>query len=720
MSLNDLATPEHAPTTNTGPGDAAVSDPPQLTVVLVVGAEYRVVARTVAHWARQTIAERIELLLMAAHPETVTRDLPNDLPGRLHTVRVVPIGDERRVGRIRAEGIRQAAAPYVAMSEDHCFPAADVAERFAAQHAEGADVVGPGMDNANPATPVSWAAHLIAYEPWAGRGEAREMTFLAGHNASYRKAVATSVGDELNDLMSSEVVLHWRLAAEGKRIVFEPAARCRHVNQTGVPLLAKAMYEHSRNFGWLRARSLSPIKRWLYVVAGPMIAALRFKRSLRQTAEHLPDNVSRPRVLMALAPVYLASAAGEAAGLALGPGEAPMADWNVELDRSRFIEPADNTLIDPATPARDSDPPAPVARLDEPVRVGVIGCGGLTRDVHLPLLNRHPHAEIVALADLSDDARAQAARLAPQAETYADPSALLADPRVEAVIIATPTATHAGLAVEAFAAGKHVYLEKPIAADPADGQRVLDARQAAGTIGMVGFNYRCRPAYRAARELIGRGEIGRVTLLRSTFTRAAGQTDGWRRDTVGGGPLLDFASHEVDLAAFLLAEPLLDASASAWSAAFPDDSASLTASTPSGARVECFVSFSATDDARLEVIGQRGRITIDRYGALGLERAGVSAQGPAQRTLQQLAQWRRLPALLRRRQAPWFEPSFGLCIGRFLDAVRAGSPARPDLADGLASLRVIDDARRAAATPDSHATRPAPCATPAVPSPTTA
>ncbi|MEM9251467.1 MAG: Gfo/Idh/MocA family oxidoreductase [Planctomycetota bacterium] len=698
MSLSHLETPDRAREAENRSGNVDGSTAPELTVVLVVGAEYRVVARTVAHWARQTIANRVELLLMAAHPEAVARDVTDEMRTRLHTLKVVPIGEERRVGRIRADGIRHAAAPFVAMSEDHCFPAEDVAERFVAQHARGADVVGPGIDNANPATAVSWAAHLIAYEPWIGRGEAREMAFLAGHNASYRKSAAIAVGDELDDLMSSEVVLHWRLTSEGKRVVFEPAARCRHINQTGVPLLAKAMYEHSRNFGWLRARSLSPLKRWLYVAAGPLIAAIRFKRSLRQTADHLPDGISRSRVLAALAPVYVASAVGEAAGLALGPGRAPMADWNVELDRSRFIETTDNALLDPATPARDADPPPTDPRDDAPVRIGVIGCGSLTRSVHLPLLAGHPHAEVVALADLDDNAREQAASLAPNASTYPDPADLLADPRVEAVIIATPTATHAQLAVDAFAASKHVYLEKPVAADPAEGKRVINAWHAAGSVGMVGFNYRCRPEYQAARELIGRGEIGPVTLLRSTFTRAAGQTDGWRRDAIGGGPLLDFASHEVDLAAFLLAEPLLDPNVSVWSAAFPDDSASLTATTPSGVRVHSFASFSATDDARLEVIGQRGRITIDRYGGLGLEVTNAAAQGPVQRTLQQLAQWRRLPALLRRRKAPWSEPSFGACLGRFLDAVRAGSTARPDLTDGLASLQIIDGARRTAAT----------------------
>jgi predicted dehydrogenase len=117
----------------------------------------------------------------------------------------------------------------------------------------------------------------------------------------------------------------------------------------------------------------------------------------------------------------------------------------------------------------------------------------------------------------------------------------------------------------------------------------------------------------------------------------------------------------------------------------------------------------------MEVYGDAGKLVVDRYGGLSVERRSVSATGPVRRTFAAIAQWREFRYLLQRRRSPWREPSFEVALSQFLDAVRRGTPTSPDLNDGLQSLRVIEAAELSAqrgriervacqfAAPDDHA-----------------
>ncbi len=673
---------------------SANTDAPRLTAVLVAARGDGLIDRTLAHLKRQTMARAIEVLIFTPNPARLV--LPEGTEQFFHSVRILNTGDERRVGALRAEGIRQAAAPYVAMTEDHCYPNAVWAEALVTQMDAGADVAGPRIDNADPRTATSWAAYLIAYEPWIGGGEAREMRFLAGHNSCYRRQTAMGYGDELTHLMSSEVNLHWDLADRGHRVVFEPKARCRHVNITRPGVLMRSMFHHSRVFGWRRGVPLSFLKRVLYAGAAvSLVPLLRLKRSAGPILRALPRDISRIRVLGVLAPSYVASGWGEAFGLLRGPGLSPEAEWGIELDRSASIHPSEEYLGDGATEAGDEDPPAP--SFEGLVGIGVIGCGTLAREVHLPVLGGLAGARVVAVADPDPASRSAAAALARDAASYANPTDLIADPTVHAVIIGAPTGLHADLAVAAFKGGKHVYLEKPIAATLADGERVVAAWRATGRVGMVGFNYRARTAYKRLKAALTARRIGSVVLVRSTFSTAPGQAQGWRCDPAkGGGVLLDLASHEVDLAAWLLEEPLENVRCATSAQRFEGDTARLSASTASGVAFEGFYSFRAVDEARLEVYGDRGKLTVDRYGGLSVESRGTGAPGPVGRLLSALAQARHLGTLIGRRRSPWNEPTFAISLQRFVDAVRYGARPTPDLDAGLASLRVIEAARETA------------------------
>jgi myo-inositol 2-dehydrogenase/D-chiro-inositol 1-dehydrogenase len=159
-----------------------------------------------------------------------------------------------------------------------------------------------------------------------------------------------------------------------------------------------------------------------------------------------------------------------------------------------------------------------------PVRVGLIGAGGIGSFHGESLALRVPGA---TLASVADPAPGVAERLAaslgcPQATP--EPAELLADPSIQAVVIAAPPSVHADLIEAAAGAGKAVFCEKPMALTLADADRAIEAARAAGVPLQVGFNRRFATDFRAAHDLVASGELGEPQLLRS-LTRDPGLAD---------------------------------------------------------------------------------------------------------------------------------------------------------------------------------------------------
>jgi predicted dehydrogenase len=143
----------------------------------------------------------------------------------------------------------------------------------------------------------------------------------------------------------------------------------------------------------------------------------------------------------------------------------------------------------------------------EPVRVGVVGLGywgpNLARN-----LAAIPGCRLEWLCDESTDARERVARAFPDARATGDLDDLLGDPRLDAVVLATPVPTHAELAVRVAAAGKHCLVEKPLATDEAEAERAVTAAASAGKILMVGHLLEYHPAVGRLKELVESGELG--------------------------------------------------------------------------------------------------------------------------------------------------------------------------------------------------------------------
>lgn len=146
----------------------------------------------------------------------------------------------------------------------------------------------------------------------------------------------------------------------------------------------------------------------------------------------------------------------------------------------------------------------------------------------------------------------------------ADWRILVADPKVEAIVIASPQETHRAIAEAAFARGKPVLCEKPLGATLEDSRAMVAAAEASGAVHMVGFNYIRTPASQFARALIAAGEIGEITWFRGEHTEDF-DADGsrpatWRNFGASNGTMGDLAPHMIN-AALALVGPIARLSA---------------------------------------------------------------------------------------------------------------------------------------------------------------
>lgn len=330
--------------------------------------------------------------------------------------------------------------------------------------------------------------------------------------------------------------------------------------------------------------------------------------------------------------------------------------------------------------------------------VGLVGCGTIARSVHLDILRSAPGARLVAVAEIDDERRTAVERRVGTAVAYRDFEELIADSRVDAVVICLPPRQHAPASIAAHRAGKHVYLEKPLAVDLGAAAAAIDAWRVSGRVGMIGFNYRFNALYRRARELIRSERLGRVVAIQSVFCSVRRQLPEWKQTVEeGGGVLLDLASHHIDLVRFLLEDEIREVQASVRSVHTQADTAMLQMHLDGGVSVQSLFSLAAVDEDRFEVYFARGKLSIDRYLALSLETAaGEAAWGRLKPLGRVLGALSRTPYRLSKLRRPEREPSYQAALSHFISCATAGVPASPDFADGYRSLVVVDAAARSA------------------------
>lgn len=253
---------------------------------------------------------------------------------------------------------------------------------------------------------------------------------------------------------------------------------------------------------------------------------------------------------------------------------------------------------------------------------GILGTGAIARKFASEL----PHSatgRLVAVGSRSAESAADFVGKFPGTRPCATYEALLADPEVEGVYISTPHPQHAEWAIAAAEAGKHILCEKPLTLNHAEAMVVVEAARRNGVFLMEAFMYRCHPRTARIAELIREGAVGRVRLIRATFSFAATFNPERRlfSNALGGGGILDVGCYTASIARLVagaaVGKPYADPTEVKGAAVFCEtgvDSVAVADLKFPGdilAQLSCGVGLTQADD--LEVYGEAGSMTVAKF-----------------------------------------------------------------------------------------------------------
>ncbi|MBW8789000.1 inositol 2-dehydrogenase [Rhizobium leguminosarum] len=315
------------------------------------------------------------------------------------------------------------------------------------------------------------------------------------------------------------------------------------------------------------------------------------------------------------------------------------------------------------------------------VRFGLLGAGRIGK-VHAKAVSGDANATLVAVADaFPQTAEAIASAYGCEVRTI---DAIEAAKDIDAVVICTPTDTHADL-IERFArAGKAIFCEKPIDLDVARVKACIKVVEETGAKLMVGFNRRFDPHFMAVRKVIDEGKIGDVEMVTITSRDpGAPPVDYIKRS---GGIFRDMTIHDFDMARFLLGEEPVSVFATA--AVLVDkaigeagdyDSVSVILQTKSGKQAVISNSRRATYgyDQRIEAHGSKGLVSAENQRPVSIEVA--NGDGYTRPPLHDFFMTR-------------YTEAYANEIASFIAAIEKGSKISPSGADGLAALALADAA----------------------------
>lgn len=263
-------------------------------------------------------------------------------------------------------------------------------------------------------------------------------------------------------------------------------------------------------------------------------------------------------------------------------------------------------------------------KLDK-IRWGIIGCGDVTEVKSGPAFQKINNSELVAVMRRTGELAKDYANRHQVAKWYDDADALINDPDVNAVYIATPPGAHMEYTLKAAKAGKTVYVEKPMARNYAECQEMIAACENAGVPLYVAYYRRAQLRFLKIKELLDNGAIGEVRFVSTTQYRKdeeAGKRPDqlpWRvqPELAGGGLFFDLASHTLDLLDFLLGritsvQGFATNQAGSYSAEDIVSGTYLFESGVHGVGKWCFSAFEEED--RNEIVGSKGKITFSTFG----------------------------------------------------------------------------------------------------------
>jgi predicted dehydrogenase len=257
---------------------------------------------------------------------------------------------------------------------------------------------------------------------------------------------------------------------------------------------------------------------------------------------------------------------------------------------------------------------------------GIIGCGDVTEVKSGPAFNIIKDSHLVAVMRRTPGKAADYAQRHGAAKWYDDATKLIHDPDLDAVYIATPPDTHAKYAVMAAEVGKHIYVEKPMALNFSECQRMIEAAENARVALFVAYYRRCLPSFVKIKEWIEDGTIGVprtvcIKIIKPAFQKESDSNElpwRFRPEISGGGLFVDLGSHQLDYLDYLFG-PIMSVKGFAVNQAgiYPaEDIVSACFKFKSGVigtGTWCFSASKETDTDQIEIIGSKGKITFSTF-----------------------------------------------------------------------------------------------------------
>lgn len=327
-----------------------------------------------------------------------------------------------------------------------------------------------------------------------------------------------------------------------------------------------------------------------------------------------------------------------------------------------------------------------------PLRLGIVGCGRAA-GLHVRALAGLADWRIAALADTDAGMLAALAAVAHPERTSADHRDLTGDATLDAIAVCVPARAHAAVALDALAAGKHLFVEKPIALDRDDAGRIAAAAARAGVRAMTGFNLRFHAQARRARDAIRQGALGRVELIASRLASLHESGPAWRaaRDS-GGGVLHELASHHVDLWRWLGGASIDEVFAYTRSDERDDEAACLVARLSDGSIATAALGERASPRHEVDVLGRAGSASMSfyRFDGFRLDATGAAAGELLARGRSALAAARAVPGAFGdlRAGGSW-AASYREEWRHFAAAIRGEVALESSIDDGVQALAVV-------------------------------
>ena len=252
------------------------------------------------------------------------------------------------------------------------------------------------------------------------------------------------------------------------------------------------------------------------------------------------------------------------------------------------------------------------------LKLGVIGTGRIGK-VHIAtLVQSVPHAVVAAIADTNLESANEVGKYFGLTSVFNDYKDVINHPEVEAVVICSPTDTHARYIVAAAKAGKHIFCEKPVDLSLGVIQEAIDAVNTSGVKLMVGFNRRFDPNFLKIKQLVVEGKIGDPHILKITSRDPSPPPAEY--SAVSGGMFMDMTIHDFDMARYIAGSEVTEVFTNATVLVDPEigkagdvDTAIITLTFANGAIGVIDNSRKAVYgyDQRVEIFGSKGMISAD-------------------------------------------------------------------------------------------------------------